>query len=132
MRPDRVQPRVEHEVQHALAQEFSEPAGGSDVAGLAFWLGDTPARVPEQYRLASPAAFVTADDPPMFFFHGENDDLVPRVSPTQMAAALTAVGVPNELYVVPHCGHIMACMNWPAIERSAAFLEKHLKPQAQP
>ena len=103
-----------------------------DVAGLAFWLGDTPARAPEQYRLASPAAFVTADDPPMFFFHGENDDLVPRVSPTKMAAALTAVGVPNELYVVPHCGHIMACMNWPAIERSAAFLEKHLKPQAQP
>jgi Kef-type K+ transport system membrane component KefB len=29
VRPDRVQPRVEHEVQHALAQEFSEPAGGS-------------------------------------------------------------------------------------------------------
>jgi len=28
VRPDRVQSRVEHEVQHALAQEFSEPAGG--------------------------------------------------------------------------------------------------------
>jgi acetyl esterase/lipase len=103
-----------------------------DVEGLAFWLGDTPARVPEQYRLASPAAFVTADDPPMFFFHGENDELVPRVSPTRMVAALTEVGVPNELYVVPKCGHIMACMSWPAIERSAAFLEKYLKPDAHP
>ena len=55
-----------------------------DVDGLAFWLGGTPARVPEQYRLASPAAFVTADDPPIFFFHGESDQIVPLVSPTQM------------------------------------------------
>jgi acetyl esterase/lipase len=103
-----------------------------NVEGLAFWLGDTPARAPEQYRLASPAAFVTADDPPMFFFHGENDDIVPRLSPTKMAAALTATGVANELYVVPKCGHIMACMNWAAIDRAATFLEKHLKPDAGP
>jgi acetyl esterase/lipase len=101
-----------------------------NIDGLAFWLGDTQAHVPEQYRLASPAAFVTADDPPMFFFHGENDDLVPRISPERMVSALTAAGVPTELYVVPKAGHIMACMNYEAIDRSVSFLEKHLKPAA--
>jgi acetyl esterase/lipase len=108
-----------------------------NVAGLAFWLGDTQAHVPEQYRLASPAAFVTPDDPPMFFFHGESDDLVPRLSPERMVAALTAVGVPTELYIVPGCGHIMACMNWAAIDKSVAFLAAHLtadtsKPEPRP
>ena len=53
-----------------------------------FWLSGSAARrreVPEQYRLASPAAFVSADDPPMFFFHGERDELVPLVSPKACA-----------------------------------------------
>jgi acetyl esterase/lipase len=103
-----------------------------NVDGLAFWLGDTPGHVPEQYRLASPAAFVTPDDPPMFLFHGESDDIVPRLSPERMQTELSAAGVPVELYVVPHCGHIMACMNIDAINRSIAFLDKYLKPKAQP
>ena len=51
---------------------------------LGFWLGGTRREVPEQYRLASPAAFVSADDPPMFFFHGEKDELVPLFSPQGM------------------------------------------------
>jgi dipeptidyl aminopeptidase/acylaminoacyl peptidase len=68
----------------------------------------------------------------MFFFHGENDEIVPRLSPTRMVAKLADAGVPAELYVIPQCGHIMACMNWAAIERSADFLDKHLKPQAGP
>jgi len=103
-----------------------------EVKGLAFWLGDTQARVPQQYRLASPAAFVTADDPPMFLFHGDSDAVVPRVSAEQMHEALTTAGVPAELYVVPHCGHLLACMNMEAINRSIAFLDKYLKPQGEP
>lgn len=104
----------------------------ADVEGLAFWLGDTPGHVPEQYRLASPAAFVTADDPPMFLFHGEIDTIVPRVSAEQMQAALSMAGVPAELYVVPYAGHIMACMNMEAINRSIAFLDKYLKAEGSP
>jgi acetyl esterase/lipase len=103
-----------------------------DIDGLSFWLGNTPGEAPEQYRRASPAAFVTADDPPMFFFHGENDDLVPRISPEQMVAALTAVGVPAEFYLVQRSGHITACMNWEAIDRAVTFLEKYLKSEVRP
>ena len=94
---------------------------------LAFWLGGSRGTMPEQYRLASPAAFITADDPPFFFFHGENDQLVPLMSPTQMQRALAAAGVSAELYTVPKLGHLACCMDRGAIERSVAFLEQHLK-----
>lgn len=104
----------------------------ADVEGLSFWLGDTPGRAPEQYRRASPAAFVTSDDPPMFLFHGDSDQIVPRISAEHMQRTLTAAGVPVELYMVPHCGHIMACMNMEAINRSIAFLDKHLKAEGKP
>jgi acetyl esterase/lipase len=103
-----------------------------DIEGLAFWLGGSRAKVPEQYRLASPATFVTPDDPPMFFFHGENDNLVPLISPQLMHNALTRAGVTADLYVVPRLGHIASCVDREAIDRSIAFLGQHLKPQATP
>ena len=103
-----------------------------DVDGLAFWLGGSPRQVPDQYRLASPATFVTPDDPPMFFFHGESDRLVPLVSPTHMREKLTAAGVTAELYVVPQLGHTAACWDRTAINRSIAFLAEHLQPKEGP
>ncbi|MBL9165155.1 MAG: alpha/beta hydrolase [Planctomycetaceae bacterium] len=99
----------------------------SNVDGLSFFLGGSPAQCPEQYRLASPAAFVTPDDPPMFFFHAEDDQLVPLASPTQMRAALVAAGIVSDLYVVPHLGHTAAAMDRDAIKRSIAFLAEHLQ-----
>jgi acetyl esterase/lipase len=98
-----------------------------EVDGLAFWLGGSPRDEPEQYRLASPAAFVTPDDPPFFLFHGESDQLVPLVSPTEMQASLAAAGVPVELYVAPKLGHLACAMSHEAIRRAVAFLEHHLK-----
>jgi acetyl esterase/lipase len=97
-----------------------------DVDGLSFFLGGSPAQCPEQYRLASPAAFVTPDDPPMFFFHAEDDQLVPLASPENMRTALTAAGIVSDLYIVPHLGHTAAAMDRDAIDRSIAFLAKHL------
>jgi acetyl esterase/lipase len=94
---------------------------------LAFWLGGSRGELPEQYRRASPAAFITADDPPFFFFHGENDELVPLVSPKQMREELAAVGVSAELYTAPKLGHIACGMDRGSIDRSIAFLEQQLK-----
>jgi acetyl esterase/lipase len=102
-----------------------------DVDGLAFWLGGTQGELPEQYRLASPAAFVTPDDPPFFFFHGESDQLVPLLSPAHMCKQLDAAGVPAELYVVPKVGHIACALNRDAVDRAVAFLESHLKADAK-
>jgi acetyl esterase/lipase len=99
----------------------------ADIDGLAFWLGGTPGEVPEQYRLASPATFISPDDPPFFFFHGENDQMVPVISPIQMRAELAAAGVSAELYVAPKLGHLACCMHREAIDMAVAFLERNLK-----
>jgi len=100
-----------------------------DLGMLSFWLGGTRRQRAEQYRLASPAEFVSADDPPMFFFHGEKDDLVPISSPKTMCQSLKSVGVPSELYVVPDAGHVFAGMDRTALEKSATFLTEMLPPE---
>lgn len=97
-----------------------------DSKRLAFWLGGTRGEVSEQYRLASPRAFVTPDDPPMFFFHGETDDLVPMESPEAMCASLEEAGIWNELYVVPKIGHNFAAMDRKALAKSVDFLSDRL------
>jgi len=99
---------------------------------LSFWLGGSRKERSELYRIASPAAFVSADDPPMFFFHGGQDERVPLTSPQSMCQALRRVGVPAELYVVPHVGHIMAAMDHNAIEKSIQFLTHQLSGSREP
>lgn len=103
----------------------------NDVDGLAFWLGGTQGELPEQYRLASPAAFITPDDPPFFFFHGEGDELVPLVSPTHMCDGLHAAGVHAELHVVPKIGHIACALNRDAVDRAVAFLAANLQAEGK-
>lgn len=93
---------------------------------LGFWLGGTRREVPEQYRLASPAAFISPDDPPMFFFHGEKDDLVPLSLARGMCEQLNLCGCSAELYVVPMLGHTAAAMDRTAVEMAIAFLAQHL------
>ena len=85
----------------------------------------------EQYRLASPASFVTADDPPMFFFHGENDDLVPISQPEGMCQIMRQASVPVELYVVPSVGHIAAAMDPTAVDKCIVFLATQLQPRVR-
>lgn len=103
-----------------------------DMDWLSFWLGGTRRQVAEQYRLASPAAFVSPDDPPIFFFHAENDELVPLMSPRGMCQLMKQVDVPAELYVVPKVGHIAAAMDRTAVDKSIAFLSNYLQEQASP
>lgn len=103
-----------------------------DSTRLAFWLGGSRREAGELYRLASPRAFVSGDDPPMFFFHGENDGLVPLVSPAAMCQSLQEVGVPAELYVVPKIGHNFAAMDRTALNKSVLFLAETLGRDQQP
>ncbi len=104
-----------------------------DLRMLSFWLGGTRRQQGDTYRLASPAAFVTPDDPPMFFFHGENDKLVPIKSPTAMCRQLSDAGVSAEMYVVPNADHVFAAMNRTALEKCATFLADKLHtPEEKP
>ena len=46
------------------------------------------------------------NDPPLFFFHGEEDELVPLAGVKAMTALLSEAGVPTGLYLVPKARHI--------------------------
>jgi triacylglycerol lipase len=106
--------------------DFRNLAANNDA--LSYWLGGTRAAKPDAYRDASPAAFITADDPPMFFFHGARDLLVPAHSPQRMVALLTAAGVTAEMHVIDGAGHMEALFDRKTMERALAFADKYLKP----
>lgn len=97
------------------------------VGALSFWLGGTRAEKPEAYRLASPTSFATADDAPVFFFHGEKDTLVPRISPKSLQAALLEHGIKTEFHVVAGKGHIGAFLDGDAPHEAVKFLDAVLK-----
>ena len=104
----------------------------ADSGRLAYWLGGTPAEKPEAYKEASPYAYITPDDPPMFFFHGGADNLVPIRSPKRMVAGLKAAHVPAEFYEVPGAGHLAAVINRPAMLAALAFVDEKLKSAKTP
>lgn len=93
---------------------------------LAYWLGGTPGEVPAAYKKASPACFVSDDDPPFFFYHGQYDLLVPIDQPAKMSEQLKAAQVPAEVYAVEKVGHIGAMQNEKAVAGGIEFLQKHL------
>ena len=94
---------------------------------VAFWIGGTRDKMPNEYRDASPASFITADDPPMYFFHGQQDLLVPVESPTEMVKLLKGAHVTAEMCVVNDAGHIQALFDRGALEHGLAFADKYLK-----
>lgn len=96
-------------------------------SSFAFFFGGTPAERPELYKLGSPLSFVSADDPPTFFFHGETDRLVPLAGVKKMKAKFDEAGVKNELYIVPGREHIGALLDGGASKKALDFLDGVLK-----
>lgn len=103
-----------------------------DSRRLSFWLGGTRRELPEVYRSASPASFVSPDDPPMFFYHGKRDTMVKIAEPTGMVAELKEAGVAATLYVVPEAGHIQAFLNRAAVTEGIRFLDRYLQGPPRP
>jgi acetyl esterase/lipase len=99
----------------------------AQIPTLSYWIGGSRQEMPDAYRNASPASFVSRDDPPMFFYHGEQDELVPIISPREMTVLLKARGVATEMYMVPQAGHLPAATNRQAIDQALAFADRHLK-----
>lgn len=93
---------------------------------LVYWLGGTRSDLPEVYRLASPAEFAAPHVPPIFFFHGERDRIVPKQNPLLLNQQLQRLGVASEVYVVPQAGHVKAFLDAQAFDRSVQFLSHHL------
>ncbi len=98
-----------------------------DSERIAFWIGGTRDKMPREYHDASPASFITSDDPPMYFFHGQKDLLVPVESPEAMVKSLQDARVTAEICVVKDAGHVQALFDSTALERGLAFANKYLK-----
>ncbi len=99
----------------------------ADSQQIAFWLGGSRSEKPDAYRDASPASYIKAGDPPMFFFHGKQDLLVPVESPTHMVELLKNAGGTAEIYTISDAGHIQALFDQNALERGLAFADRYLK-----
>jgi acetyl esterase/lipase len=98
-----------------------------NVGMLSYWLAGTRAEKPENYLNASPANFITADDPPMYFFCGEDDVLVPISSPRQMVASLQKAGLTAEMHAVKNAGHLQTLFDPIAVQHALTFADKYLK-----
>lgn len=68
-------------------------------------LGGTPAAVPDRYRRNSPITYVRPGLPPTLILQGKRDSVVPAAQATDLAARLTAAGVPNSLVLLPATEH---------------------------
>ena len=82
---------------------------------------------PELYRQASPLAFVSADDPPMFFYHGTFDWVIGEINAKRMKEELDRVGVPAELYLVHGAEHIGTFTSGYGVDEGVAFLRRKLR-----
>ncbi|MCA9196285.1 MAG: alpha/beta hydrolase [Planctomycetales bacterium] len=92
---------------------------------LAFWLGGTRQTHADVYEQASPVAFASADDPPVFFFHGELDRVVPKSSAWALHQALSQAGVVTSFRVVKQAGHLKANLASEIFAEVAEFLDSH-------
>ena len=99
----------------------------ADLRMFGYFFGGSRAEVPQAYEAASPMAFVTADCPPAFFWHGSADRLVPLDGVRAAVALLRAEGVPTELLVVQGKGHTAAATDRAAVDRAFDFLSEHLQ-----
>ncbi len=92
------------------------------------FLGATFADKPERFQEASPVTYVTADDPPVFLYHGTADKTVSPDHSKAFKVALDRAGVRNELRWVEGRGHATVLLFGGAAEDAAIdFLDANLR-----
>ena len=96
--------RVQAVVAGGAPSDLRKFSGGRLVPQL---IGATLAERPDLFAAASPLVHVSADDPPMFLYHGTGDRLVDASHAVEMKHALDRAGVRAELRMVPLLGHIL-------------------------
>lgn len=90
------------------------------------FMGGTRDEMPERYAEASPFYHVSADDPPVFLYHGKLDVLVEVDQSINYYDALLASGVESELYLHSLRGHMtMFLFGGDAETRAIEFLNRN-------
>ena len=92
-----------------------------------YWMGGDLKTQPDRFHDASATAFVDKDDPPVFFFNGTDDKLVPIEWSRSCFEALKSKGVKTEMHVIDGAGHLTAAMNPVALDKAYSFLQKELQ-----
>ncbi len=100
--PGDVSTQVEAVIAFSTPTDLNALASQSHLAGLAAaqFLGGTPQQIPASYAAASPIDHVSPGGPPMLLVQGLEDPLIPVSQSREMAVALTAAGVRNQLILV--------------------------------
>jgi triacylglycerol lipase len=98
-----------------------------NVSTLAYFLGGTRREKAEAYRRASPAEFSSSSAPPIHFFHGNRDRLVPIASSQRLYRQLKTAGVPVSYDEVKESGHLATFLDGAAAERALEFLDRHMR-----
>jgi acetyl esterase/lipase len=90
------------------------------------FMGGALDEMPARYAEASPLYHVSADDPPVFLYHGKLDVLVSEDQSQDYYDALKAAGVETELYLHPLHGHMsMFLFGGDAEDRAMDFLDRN-------
>jgi acetyl esterase/lipase len=114
---------------HALTpgKPFSHDAADSPES---LFIGGAIQENKEKTQRANPITYVTSDDPPFLFMHGDKDRLVPHQQSELLATALKKAGVEVTFHTVKGAGH---GFGGPDIMRMVGeFFDKHLKKTAAP
>jgi len=93
---------------------------------LSAFLGGSREQFPERYREASPIHLLSPDDPPLFFFHGDQDSIVPIENSRRMHEKTVALGITNVYRTVPDLGHLLTFIDRKSRIDAIDFLKKHL------
>ena len=92
------------------------------------FIGGSLADMPERYAEASPLFHVSADDPPVFLYHGKLDTLVRQSQSEDYYHALRDAGIDAEYYRHNWYGHMtMFLFGGEAEARAIDFLDRHNK-----
>jgi acetyl esterase/lipase len=95
-----------------------------------YWMGGDLQTQPDLFRNASATVFVDKDDPPVFFFNGTDDSVVPVSWSKSCYEALKASGVKTEMHTIAGAGHMEAARDSVALEKAFDFLETELQAEA--
>jgi acetyl esterase/lipase len=79
-----------------LTMFLEEPVFGEEKEGSDVW---------RRLKKASPITYVEPGDPPMLFFHGDRDELMPIEQAQEMDETLKKAGVPEKFVVLHGAGH---------------------------
>ncbi|MFT5658195.1 MAG: acetyl esterase/lipase [Gammaproteobacteria bacterium] len=89
------------------------------------FLGGDRDEIPQRYAQASPVFHISADDPPVFLYHGKLDTLVEKEQASDYFEALQAAGVESELYLYRFWGHFtMFVFGGDAEDKAIDFLNR--------